>query len=330
MMLTIAIITRKRPEFLYECLASIYRQTTKDFGVLVIDNDRDKTAQPVYEHYWVIKVLPIAYVHEPVPGYSNARNCALNNCNTQFIGFVDDDCVLDKNWVEQGMAAINRCRSAFIVGRSIESQSEKLFAVVEKYFIYDIMPVNFYDKETHEIRHEKLDTKNLILDNHLLKAHNVYFDNRFNLRGGEDVDLGLQIKYKNLKGHYNENMVVYHKEKTTYKKFINKAFNYGYSGYNLYHKWHNANECRGWANYTWFRFWNIISWKHSLVYSLVKLKHRNLFRIAYFLFLTRMFFHTFLKGALESKKFFREFKTAGMKSGNVFNALKTTDKLPMK
>ena len=299
MNLTIAIITRKRPESLAECLAGIYKQTEKKFGILIVDNDEERSAYPVFEKFSGIVDVPVSYVHEPVAGYTKARNCALKQCNTRYIGFIDDDCIPDKNWVSYGLAAILKYDSAYVVGNSRDSENETPYGFVENYIIDKIWKFADYDKHTLEMKAEKLDTKNLILDNNLLKALNIRFDERFNQYGGEDVDLGFQIKYKELKGYYVEDMVVHHKQKDTLSKYLRKAFSYGYNGQNLYNKWHHKNECSGWTGYKYYRFWHISNWIH-----LFKINRGNIIKNIYCFILYKAFNFYFLKGAAKSKKYF--------------------------
>jgi glycosyltransferase involved in cell wall biosynthesis len=297
MKLTIAIITRRRPESLEKCLSSIYCQSEGDFGILIVDNDMDQNAFPVFERFRKLGKIPITYVHGKNAGYSTARNFALNNCNTRFIGFVDDDCVLDEKWVSSGLSTILKFKSAYVVGCSKDIKDGKIYGQAEKYIIDNVWKSEAYDKDTLEMKAEKLDTKNLILDNELLKSLHIRFDDRFNQYGGEDADLGFQIKHKGQKGYYAKDMIVHHKEENTLKKYLYKAYCYGYNLYNLYDKWHHNNECLDWIDLKKYKFWYKPGWGYILKMeegSFIKNIHCFLFYKAFNFF--------YLKGVNKNKK----------------------------
>jgi glycosyltransferase involved in cell wall biosynthesis len=298
MELTIAIITKNRITDLEKCLASIFKQEQCDFSVLIIDNDTEKTALPVYKRFKHRNKFPIRYICEPSRGYSNARNCALGNCKLKYLAFVDDDCVLDKNWGKSGLRAIKKYDSIYVVGRTIQVNRKSLFAEVEQYIYYNWMP-DYYDKTTYEIDALRIDTKNIIFNASRLKSKKLQFDTRFNTYGGEDTDLGLQIKQCNLKGYYVPTMFLYHKGKLDAKAFIKKSFAYGYNCYNLYHKWSHLGECTNWDMIDGYRFY-LKPKKLLNDYYCIKQNNR-LKKLCYF-FLIKLFNSFFIKGHYVKKR----------------------------
>lgn len=147
MELTLAVITKNRPQKLKKCLTAIFGQKVKNFSILVVDNDPACTAEPVVDDFRRLNIIHIDYIGEPVPGYSSARNCALQHCKTQLIGFIDDDCVLDEGWVQQGLTAIQKYHSAFVVGLSNNTPSKSILSRVER-FATTRWRMNAYDQVT--------------------------------------------------------------------------------------------------------------------------------------------------------------------------------------
>lgn len=95
--LTIAICTRNRTGLLARCLDTLL-PLVRDLAsvqILVVDNAPTDQAT----HNMVRALEAVRYVLEPVPGLNIARNRALTETNTEYLGFVDDDAVVDPGWL---------------------------------------------------------------------------------------------------------------------------------------------------------------------------------------------------------------------------------------
>jgi GT2 family glycosyltransferase len=96
--LTVAVCTRNRPVELRRSLASIVevcREAVGNVELLVVDNapENDLTEETVREFPGV------RYTVEPRPGLSFARNCATEQSSSEYIAYIDDDAVLDREWL---------------------------------------------------------------------------------------------------------------------------------------------------------------------------------------------------------------------------------------
>ena len=103
--LTLMICTYRRPQFFARCLASVASLTVPDgfrLTVAVADNN------PASERDGYVGAalgglsVPHVYGHQPEPGYSNARNLALDlalGTASEIFAFVDDDLVLAPDWL---------------------------------------------------------------------------------------------------------------------------------------------------------------------------------------------------------------------------------------
>lgn len=96
--LTVAICTKDRPDNVARLLATLIPlQLATDkpqFEVLVVDNaPSDDRTQAV-----VATFSSIGYVREPRAGLNFARNCALHTATTEWLAFLDDDVIVDRQW----------------------------------------------------------------------------------------------------------------------------------------------------------------------------------------------------------------------------------------
>jgi glycosyltransferase involved in cell wall biosynthesis len=107
--LTIAVCTKDRAERLSRLLASLAPLcAASPFAateVLVIDNAPSDAATADA----VAGFAGVRYVMEPKAGLNFARNAALENTKSDLLAFLDDDVVVDREWLT-GLAAA--CRSA--------------------------------------------------------------------------------------------------------------------------------------------------------------------------------------------------------------------------
>ena len=100
MVLSITICTYNRLEYLKKCLNSILDQTKSnpDIEINIIDkNSTDKTKEYIYT---MQKSFPeLNYYVEKKQGISFARNLSFEVCKGEYLAFVDDDAVINKNWL---------------------------------------------------------------------------------------------------------------------------------------------------------------------------------------------------------------------------------------
>jgi GT2 family glycosyltransferase len=94
--LTVAICTRDRREGLLKTLASLAAQSDSLFDVLIVDNSSDGDLARSWDGF---DGLRIRCCHEPVPGLSHARNRALSEVRSEFVAWIDDDELADRDWI---------------------------------------------------------------------------------------------------------------------------------------------------------------------------------------------------------------------------------------
>ena len=99
--LTVAICTKDRSHNVQRCLNSLLSlqnssdRTTLSFEILIVDNaPSDEDTKKLVEQ------LPtVNYTCEPRPGLDFARNHAIAKATGKILAFIDDDVVVDPNWL---------------------------------------------------------------------------------------------------------------------------------------------------------------------------------------------------------------------------------------
>ncbi len=72
-----------------------------DWRILVVDNNCTDETPAVVARRSLSSPVPLRRVAEPVQGLTPARVCGVRNTSAAWIAFVDDDCLLADDWIEQ-------------------------------------------------------------------------------------------------------------------------------------------------------------------------------------------------------------------------------------
>ena len=127
MVLSITICTYNRIEYLKKCLKSILDQTqgSEIIEINIIDNNStDTTKDYVIE---LQKQFPeVNYFVEKRQGISYARNLSFEVCKGMFLAFVDDDAVINKNWLEALLNELKNQNEDIIYGGPIYPNFESV------------------------------------------------------------------------------------------------------------------------------------------------------------------------------------------------------------
>jgi succinoglycan biosynthesis protein ExoM len=207
---TICIPSYKRPALLRKLILSIAgcnidRSLINELNIIVVDNDAEMTAaSTVGELKEKFRdLVKIYYYCFPEKGLSNVRNELLRRAfevNPDFIVFVDDDEYVTPDWLNELTSTIMRNDGDMSIGPVI-SEFETVVPVYISYWFQR----RFY-KDNENIKYAA--TNNLIIKTESLLKHNIWFDNRFNLTGGEDAFFRNQMIRQGAKIFWSEKAVV--------------------------------------------------------------------------------------------------------------------------
>ncbi len=99
--ITICVCTFRRPQII-DTLASLMAMNAPPdcrVSVLVVDNDHSPSAQKLVEGFAASSRFDIRYLHCPAGNISLARNGALDNCESRYLAFIDDDEIASEDWL---------------------------------------------------------------------------------------------------------------------------------------------------------------------------------------------------------------------------------------
>ena len=96
--ITVIICTKNRKKELGNCLRSLGEQSYKKFDVIIVDQSDNGDITP-YEGFKLSgnNSIKVDHIKDKGAGLSRARNIGIKESDSNYLVFVDDDGILDKN-----------------------------------------------------------------------------------------------------------------------------------------------------------------------------------------------------------------------------------------
>ncbi|MFT7710507.1 glycosyltransferase family 2 protein [Clavibacter tessellarius] len=199
--LVVAILTYRRPDDIRAVLPLVAAQAAdlreaaeadpalpRAVRIVVVDNDPAGGAGAAVEDAAAASAVPIAYVHEPTPGISAARNRALDAAgDDDLLVFLDDDERPDPGWLAALVRARQATGSAGVAGpvRSEYEVEPDAWVRAGGFFVRR--------RPATGTRLEVAATNNLLLDLRAVRAAGLRFDVDLGTQGGEDTLFTRQL-----------------------------------------------------------------------------------------------------------------------------------------
>ena len=122
-MLSVVICTRNRIGALKQCLLFMIesaRHFSRDWELIIVDNGSSSEISQEISTIAEVQLLPLVIIIEPLAGLSNARNRGLKYAKGEIIAFTDDDCWVDKNWLDNIHDAFQQNKDVALVGGRVD------------------------------------------------------------------------------------------------------------------------------------------------------------------------------------------------------------------
>jgi len=217
-MISFIIPTVNRAQTLARCVNSILRQVSREDEVIIVHQGREMGESLVSHDSPSIKVMDL-----PEVGLSKARNAGARSAQNQIIAFVDDDMVLDENYVTNVKRHMQG-NIAAICGRILTPNSHMPY-------------VKVHDDRFVLIDQSIFKLKRCLGGNMVFRRKEFWgvggFDDAFgagaHYGGAEDIDVVLRLLYKKVVVIYAPDVIGFHppEAKDNLEKYVAKVYRYG-------------------------------------------------------------------------------------------------------
>lgn len=201
---TVVLCVRNGENYLGKCIESLLNQSYTDFTLVLINDASSDKTEIVIKKFDDKRIK--YFKNEERFGIAKSRNIGIASPRGEYIFFTDSDCIVSKDWIEQGLKYLKDPNYVGVEGKIV-------------YVSEDYEP-SFSDRTCRNYYGGQFTTGNIAYKRRVIESVGG-FDERYSYH--EDRDLGLRV-LKHGKIRFNPNMIVYVQQETlTSKKLIDKA-----------------------------------------------------------------------------------------------------------
>ncbi|MFZ5844956.1 MAG: glycosyltransferase family 2 protein, partial [Patescibacteria group bacterium] len=210
------ITTKNRAALLNKCLGSLHGQLAAGDEIVIINNNStDQTAAIIKKHQ---KYLPLRAYHSRLKGYPRLYNLAISKAKNPLLVFVDDDCVVGKNFVTAMRQAHRQHPQAVIQGKTLSLPRGNIYAEISAAHVCNWVQNNTIGRN----RLRTIDNKNLVIPKKIMDKFGGFSVEM--ALGAEDTELGWRVFKAGIPTIYNPSIIVYHHERTSLLGFLKQRF----------------------------------------------------------------------------------------------------------
>lgn len=184
--ISVCVCTFRRPELLRRLLDGVMAQSAEGFtfDVVIVDNDRERSAESVVRKIAATVSIAIAYDCEPEQNISLARNRAIRNASGNLVALIDDDECPRKTWLQDMHRVLRSGNAVGVLGPVEPEVPAEAPAWLRR--------APFLHRDRHAtgtpITSRDARTGNVLLYRSVFIDEGCWFDPAYGRTGGEDSD----------------------------------------------------------------------------------------------------------------------------------------------
>ncbi|MCG2711499.1 MAG: glycosyltransferase [Candidatus Omnitrophica bacterium] len=188
-----------------------------DYEIIVVDNNSKDDTKKMVESYMAQFHGRLKYVLEAKQGLSNARNRGIRESRGNIIAYVDDDCIIEAEWLIYLDKTFKKYDADLVGGKILPLWLKKPSKwIFRKYIMGKLSLLDYGDNEFHVTKKEEEPyganmafKKSSLIESGLFKGELGRTGN--NLFAGEETELFLQFLNNGKRIYYQPKAVVHHK-----------------------------------------------------------------------------------------------------------------------
>lgn len=233
--ISVIIPTYSRPGPLRRCIATLASQTypRQSFEVIVVDDGGDPPATKSLQDDVVLD-LPIVLLRQPNSGAAAARAAGLAHARGPILAFLDDDCTVPPNYLEEIDRVFRGHPETQVVQVGIDNpEPDNIYGRTWKFTLEETLKANLHRTSNGRITCG-------ILGGVMVARREIFGDVAFDptlSRSREDADLRYQLQARGLPVYYEPQIRVFHHQRNTLRDYLAQFVGYGRGEFHLQRKW---------------------------------------------------------------------------------------------
>ncbi len=236
---SVVVPTHDRPEGLRCLLKTLAAQAypAGAFDVIVAQDGGDDQTKTIIDETRRDATAPIKHVRHDRSSAAATRNLGASIAGGDYLLFVDDDCEVDRNWIERTVAVFEKHPEAGEVAARIVGGSSRFFARCHDY-------ARYYPSMQSKAAERTFACGCAFGIRRSLFEELGGFDE--SIKTGEDEDLGLRMQAKGFKTLFRPECIVHHNHgRATLRSTLGRAYAWGLRGEVDAHLTHRRHSTYG-------------------------------------------------------------------------------------
>lgn len=191
---TVAVSTYRMEGCIHACMSSLLTQTFRDFEVVIVEDPAFDRTKEIVEAFHDDRIRYVR--NETHLGLARSRNRCVELASGKYIFFTDADCIVDDNWIEEGLKCLLRPECVGVEGKT--------------YYVSEDYKPTYSDRVIGSQHAGQFMTCNVAYKQNIIEEAGG-FDERYTYC--EDRDLALRVM-RHGKICFNPEMLVTHQKST--------------------------------------------------------------------------------------------------------------------
>lgn len=213
-----------RTEEVVEFLESLLEQRYKNFEVILSDGTPGDALRPQIGRFMNNRVYPLTILYREYIKVSPARNAAAAVARGDYLVFLDSDCIIPPDYLELVAAYLSKYPDTALFGGP--DLAERGFTLLQKAINYSM--TSFLTTGGIRGGRRRIGTYlprgfNMGVKREVFEEVKGYSD----LVCAEDIELSIRILKAGYRSMYIPQAGVYHKRRTTLRKFFRQVYRFG-------------------------------------------------------------------------------------------------------
>lgn len=240
--ISVIVPSNNRTSYLFDCLKSLLNQTLLPCEVIIVDNSSDPDSNNISHLIDKLRKstnINLILYKEIRKGASFCRNLGIQKAKGKILAFLDDDCVVDKNWIKNIKSYCHKYPDSVLVGRNLNALKDNIFSSAQ-YIRTQKIFLDIKSEKKKLISFNYIDTKNFAIPRDVIFENDLWFDERSGFipfSACEDLDFSIKVALKKVTVIYCDGIIAFHSGIPTLKGYLIREFIKGRAYYYFKQKW---------------------------------------------------------------------------------------------